>query len=410
MNRITHLRKPLDHSLPVLLLAMALFWTPADLCAEATAPAPPPLTQAERKVLHQAQAAMAEKAYPKAKTLLRAHIAAHPDGAHYLVPFTLGNVLSMTGDPAAALAHYRAAAERAPKDAAIRQNMGKAYYDLEQFEKAGDSLARAHVLAGTTDPTLAYQAAVAYILAENTTAARVLLETITTEGAQPHKAEWFEALLKVYVDLKMPKRALALALRLIGRKGDSPRLWQALTHLYIEQQSYQEAAAAMEIYLALAPKDREAIRQLGDLYHMAGIPLQAARRYETLLTDNATPSLYERTASAYMTARRTDKAAAILRRGLDHRPTARMWWLSATIHYENEAFEAAYEAFEKCAHINPGNARAYLMMGYCALQKDRLKDARSAFQEAARSTGLRTEAKKMIEQIDSYEKAVARRG
>ena len=391
-----------------VLLWLLLLWLPSTLWAKETSSEPPP-TRTEQKVLHQAQTALSEKAYDKAKSLLVAHMSAHPDGVHYLVAFALGNVFSLSGDPAAALTHYKAAAEGAPKDAAIRQNMGKAYYDLERFEEAGECLSQAHALTDPADPNLAYQAAVAYIFAEKPAAALPLLEAITTGDAQPPKAEWFEALLKVYVDLKMSKQVLALARRLIGREGDSPRLWQALTHLYIEQRAYQEAAAAMEIYLGLVPGNREAIRQLGDLYHMAGIPLQAARRYEALLTDDAAASLYERTATAYMAAHQMDKAAAILRNGLDRRSTARMWWLSATIHFENEAYVQAYEAFEKSTRINPKYARAYLMMGYCALQYDRLGDARAAFQKAARSPKLRAEANRMIEQIDSYEKAVAGR-
>ena len=422
MNDIGRFHRPPDNGLPVhtinfrgapmppaLLIIAILLWLPTTLWAkEASSELRP--TRTEQKVLHQAQTALSEKAYDKAKSVLEAHMSTHPDGGHYLVAFTLGNVLSLSGDPAAALPHYKAAAEGAPEDAAIWQNMGKAYYDLERFEEAGDSLSRAHALTDPAEPNLAYQAAVAYILGEKPAAARPLLEAITTGDPQPPKAEWFEALLRVYVDLKMYKQALVLARRLIEQEGDSPRLWQALTHLYIEQRAYQEAAAAMEIYLGLAPGNREAIRQLGDIYHMAGIPLQAARRYETLLTDDAAPSLYERTATAYMAAHRTDEAAAALRRGLDRRPTARMWWLSATIHYENEAFVEAYEAFEKSVRIDPKNTRAYLMMGYCALQDDRLGDARAAFQKAARSPKLRSEANRMIEQIDCYEKAVSERG
>ena len=41
------------------------------------------------------------------------------------------------------------------------------------------------------------------------------------------------------------------------------------------------------------------------------------------------------------------------------------------------------------------------MMGYCALQLDRPRDARAAFVNAARNPRQRTEAQKRIQEIDS---------
>ena len=94
---------------------------------------------------------------------------------------------------------------------------------------------------------------------------------------------WLEALLKVYLDLGQKERALDLARSLVQGKGQDPRLWQVLAHLYMQAKLYDQAAAAMQVRASLTRPTREEIILLGDLYRMAGVPLKAARQYEKLL-------------------------------------------------------------------------------------------------------------------------------
>ena len=72
----------------VLLFAAPLFADPGGR-----------LSDVEHRVLYRVQKAVAKKDYPVAEKLLSDQLAANPDTGHYLVPFMLGNVLSMTGDP-----------------------------------------------------------------------------------------------------------------------------------------------------------------------------------------------------------------------------------------------------------------------------------------------------------------------
>jgi tetratricopeptide (TPR) repeat protein len=364
-----------------------------------------PLTRAEQKVLYQAQQAMGKKQYAQARKLLTAFVADQSGAVHYRVEFTLGNVLATINDAQGALDRYRAAASQYSTDPAVWQNMGKACYDLELYGEAGDCLVKAHALITPPPPDLAYQAAVAYILADKPAAARPLLEELVNGPSAKPEPEWLNALLKVYLDLKQPGNALALTRRLLSQAGDDPRLWKILSRLYIDRGDYRKAAAAMEIYTSLAPPETNQVRLLGDLYHLAHIPLKAARQYEKLLSPGASPKDYEKTAAAYFDARRMDRAIDVLLRGLERRPTAAMWRQLAGIYYENGNFEQACEAFEKTMVVDPENARAYLMTGYCALQLDRLTEARNAFERAARFPQQHTEAKKMMAYIDGLRPA-----
>jgi tetratricopeptide (TPR) repeat protein len=357
------------------------------------------LSEKEQRLVHEAQQILAKKQYGKAQQILSAYLEKHPEGVHYLVPFTLGNALAMGGDAPAALDHYKTAAAIHPNDHAIWQNMGKLYYDLQQYDEAGLSLARAHELEKPPAPSTAYQAAVAFIMAEKPAKARTLLEPLVKKTGSTPEPEWVDALLKVYLDLGMDGKALNLTGDLLGKTGHRPHTWQILAHLYMKRKAYGKAAAALEIYAALTPMDEEKTRLLGDLYRMAGVPLKAAQTYENLLSVNGSAAIYEKSAAAYLAAFRKDKAVEVLRRGIKLKATPNMWWALGSIHYEAGRYDHAYQAFEQCARFDSKNAKAQLMMGYCALQMDRLSTAEAAFSQAARHQRQRGEAQKRLQEI-----------
>ena len=369
----------------------------------------PVLTRAEQRVVHEAQQAMAAKRYSEAQNSLSAYIEQCKGKVHYLVEFSLGNAWMLDGQPGRALPYYQMAADRYASDPAVWQNLGKTYYELARFGEAGDCLAKAHALIPSPSPTLAYQAAVAYIQANRSAEACPLLERIVTAADGGSDPAWLEALLKVYLDLGQKDKALDLARGLVRRQGRDPRLWQVLANLYIESKAYDKAAAAMAIKLSLTEASREEIEQLGDLYRMAGVPLKAARQYEKLLADKVRPKEVAKVASAYLAARRVDAAIDVLERGVDRHPTFRLWWLLASAFYDRENFARALEAFEQCNRSNPKHPRAYLMKGYCALRLDRLPDAEAAFTQAARFPRQRTEAEQRIKEIRQHRFSVSMR-
>lgn len=363
----------------------------------------PKLTRGERKVVHEAQEAMTAKQYSNAQKILSDFIEASDDKVHYLVEFSLGNAWALDNQSDKALPHYQTAAALYASDAAVWQNLGKAYYELARYGEAGDCLIKANALASPPSSTMVYQAAVAYIQAKRPKDARSLLEKIVNgkDGSQPDPA-WLEALLKVYIDLDQKDKALGLTRKLISKKGQDPRLWQMLTHLYIERKAYNKAAAALEIKTSLADPSREEIERLGDLYRMAGVPLKAARQYEKLIGDAYSPKNVEKTASAYLAARRLDTAIDILKRGVDRKPTFRLWWMLAGALYECEDFTEAMHAFDECSRRNPKHAQAYLMKGYCALRLELLTDAEAAFTKAADFPKQRAEAEQRLEELVRY--------
>jgi tetratricopeptide (TPR) repeat protein len=367
---------------------------------------PDKLTTDEQRVLYGAQEAVKIKDYATAEKLLSSFIKQQSGTVHYRVEFALGNTLAMAGKTEAALHHYRAATDLYPADAAVWQNMGKVCYELEKYKSAGNSLVRAYELMTPKSPRLSYQAAVAYMLAGKSKIARPLLERLVSGDKAVSKPVWVEALLKVYLDLGHKKKALKLVRGLLKKEGDQPKLWRILTRLYADRGDYKNAAAALSVYSSLTSVSQKEIKLLGDLYQMAHVPLKAARQYEKIIAKGGTkPVDYEKTASAYMAAHYTEKAMGVLTRGLNHQPTSTMWQMLGSIHYEKEAYQKAYEAFKKCAQIDLKNAVAHLMMGYCALQLDKMPTAKDAFIQATRFPGQRKEAERMLQEINRLQTA-----
>ena len=385
--------------LPALLLLAFSFQLSASLFPAWAASEAPKLTPAVQKAVYTAQQAMEKKDYLKAEECLRKFIEKNPKKPHYLVEFTLANALVMTGKDSESLPHYRAAANLYPNFTAAWQNMGKIYFDLKQYDEAGNCLLKAYELNEKKEPSLLYYAAVSYIMAKKETKALPHLEYLVSGEVGAPKTEWLEALLKVYMDLKLKEKAFAVVRRLIDENEDNPRWWKILAQLHLQQSDYKPAVAALTVHSYLTPLKKQDVMLLGDLNNAIGVPLKAAEYYETALSLENNVGDYEKLASAYIGAHRPAKAIEVLDRALEKKPTSRLWFMIGQVLYEEGNFDKAYKAFNQSARIDPKSGMAYLMMGYCALQMDKKEMAMSAFQKTTRFPKQRKIAKELLKQV-----------
>ena len=361
----------------------------------------PELTYKIQKVVYEAQQAMEKEEYLKAEQCLWKYFKKHPQKPHYLVQFTMGNVLTLMGKEKKALSYYETAADLYPEYAPTWQNMGKIYFDMKQYEKGGDCLLKTYELVEKKEPSLLYNVAVCYLIAGKAKKALPHLERLISGEKGPPKTEWLEALLKVYMDLKLKEKAFAVVRRLIDENRDNPRWWKILAQLHLQQNDYKKALAALTIHSYLTPLNREAIILLGDLSNAVGVPVKAAGYYEKALGLQADPSDYEKLASAYITAHRQTRALEVLDKALKIKPCSKLWFMMGHTLYQEEKFNKAYKAFDQSARLNPGIGRAYLMMGYCALHMNKKGKARMAFQKATRFSKQRKTAKKLLKHVSS---------
>jgi tetratricopeptide (TPR) repeat protein len=354
------------------------------------------------RVVYEAQQLIEKEEYDKAIRILETYIERHADRNHCLLEFTLGNALYLAGDKESCLEHFQAAEEMNPAFAAAWVNLGQVAYDLKRYGLAARALTTGFEVAeeDEKDPDLLYYAAVAHILDGHQERAAPILEALVAGRHGNPAKEWFQALLNIYLDLNREKKAEALIDRMMQLYGDQPETWKLSYRFEASRENYRMAAVALTVYSYLTPLTREETILLGDLFATIGVPLLACIQYERALASGASPEEYERLASAYLAAHRPVQARQTLVEALKERATPTLWSLVGDMNYMEDDFEGAYHAFQESARLDPKGGRAYLMMGYCALQMDEEKLAADALEKAKGFPKQRKVAEELLTRVD----------
>ena len=398
MKLNSKIKKILLYSICFQILMLHCLWAWAEEKA-------PGLSIAGQITLYNAQAAIEKKEYLKAEKILHQYIAKHPEKPNYLVEFTLGNTLTLTGRDKEALVHYNASVALYSGYAPAWQNMGKIYFDIKEYEKAGDCLFKTYQLDKNKNYLLLYNATVSFIMAGKAEKALPHLDYLVSRDADTVKIEWVEAFLRVCMDLQRKGKAFKKINRLLHKNSGNPDLWKIMAQFHLWQDDYKNALAALTIRSYLEPvKKREDIMLMGDLSNVVGIPVRAAACYERLLEGQAKRSDYKKLASAYIAAHRQGKALEVLNTALKKKPCPKLFFmLGRTLYYEN-LFKKAGDAFDKCTGLNPKKGRAYLMKGYCSLKLNDNKAARAAFEKAADCPKQKEAAERILRYVRNKDK------
>jgi len=363
---------------------------------------PRDLSMGATRVLYEAQQLIDRKEYEKAGRILEKFIQKHPKQDHCFIQFTLANALYFVGDKEQSLARYQTAAKLNPAFGPAWVNLGQVAYDLKRYGLAAEALVEGFRRTREDEeknPDLLYYAAVAYILDGRQEEAVPLLEPLVSGKYGDPDKEWFQALLNIYLDLDQEKKAESLIEQMMLRYGDQPETWKLSYQFEANRQNYKMAAVALTVYSYLKPLTREEAILLADLYATIKVPLLACAHYEEAFASGASPEEYERLASAYISAHRTGQARKTLAEALKNKPTPNLWSLVGDLNYMEEDFEGAYYAFEESARLDPKDGRAYLMMGYCALQSNKKKQAAHALEKAKAFPKQKKLARQLLEQV-----------
>ncbi|MBN1904052.1 MAG: tetratricopeptide repeat protein [Deltaproteobacteria bacterium] len=362
----------------------------------------PDLTIHEQEVIFNAQKAIEKRDFTEAEALLQKYFDSNETiKMHYLVYFTMGNVLLLSEKHGQAIDYYKKAHSIYPGDPVIWQNMGRAFYSLKRYNEAGDSLKQAYQLTGTSE--LALHSATAYLLGGSHLKTLALLEPMLSDDKVKDN-NFFELLLRTYMEMGDEEKAIDCVWKILSKDNKNPGTWKILASLYMDNKNYSEAAAAFSTYTSLSSSTKhEDLKLLCDLYRLAGAPLRAAMGYEKLLDDEADQALYEITAATYMEAYKPEKAIEILKKGIKIHSSLKMQWMLAVAYYKQRDFASGADAFEKCAMGDFRRGEAYLMMGYCFLYADNPDKAKSAFKQASLSKEQKSEALKRLKEIREHE-------
>lgn len=383
---------------------------------------------------------------PAALELLQAFAAKQQDSGdavHYLVDFMLGNGYLAQNDPAQAISYYRSSVAAQPDFTPAWLNLAKSLYDQGQAVEAGHSFLRAYETPDGKEAQTLYYSSACFAAAEDypqaldlfqqllkdhpdevelswkQTLARIYLMMDQLEEALPHvealanglegeaQKIWQEILVYEYIQLEMMAKATAYAAKLVQLYPVEAKWWKIQAYLFLQQEQYRQALAALTIYSYLSPlTDGEKIL-LGDVNFMVDIPIQAVRFYEQRLTageaDTGETGVFKKIVQGYIRLYDSEKALAWLDKGLRRDKDALdLLKLKGYLLYEAAQYKEAATVFKHAARVQPGSGEIWMMAGYTAWQVEQLDAAGMAFDRALTCDGYEKQARTALEQLEKY--------
>jgi tetratricopeptide (TPR) repeat protein len=399
------------------LLGIILLWT-AGLWTAPTASAQPDaglsaeqaeldagadLSSRARRALFRARAQQDNGAFAEAAEIVTTWLAGDPDRDHHLLRFNLAVSYLALDRPAEALVSLEKSVALAPRFARGWLRLGEAAYELGKYRQAGEAFGRAYDLSPDRRPEILYYAGVSLLSGGQPKPALSRLILLLDLHAAEAGLDWYQALLAAAIDAGQPERATVYLERLLAAQPNDPRAWDLAYRFHAGRSDYEQAAAHLTLAGYLRELSRDEQEQLGDLYAVIGVPLQAARYYEQAFAaaSEPQPDEYRKLATAWLSAHELEAARATLTAALAARPTTELWALSGDLEYTAEDYAAALEAFTQSTATDSAFGRGYLMMGYCALELGRETEAREYLARAVSFPDQAAAARALVRRLDA---------
>jgi len=367
----------------LLLLALWNSAPAADGTAERRIDDVSDVPAAARLALFEAQQ-LRETSYPdQAVDLLLGFLEEYPDQDHFLVRFHLAVSWSRRGDQENAIREYGRAVEMEPLFAQGWLNMGELAYNLGRYGLAASSLTRGYEVSEWKDPNVLFFTSAAYVMDGRPEEAVPLLRELVDDPETETKLEWHRALVMAYLDLDDDENGSRAVRAMLEQYRDDPEAWQIAFQYSASRSDYEKAVVALIITGYLRPLSVDEQMTLGDLFLAVGVPSRAGDLYEGALADSGTTADLERLASAHVAAYEFDEARVVLGRALEQESTPRLWSLLGDMNFMDKDYEGSMEAYRRSAEADTVSGRAWLMMGYCAIQLERYGVAIPPLERAA---------------------------
>lgn len=355
-----------------------------------------------RLALYTAQQSRDEGYPDSAVNTLIEFLEKRPEQDHFLLHFHLAVSWNQRGDLEEALKSYRRSVDMEPLFAQGWLNFGELAYNMGLYDVAADALIRGYEVSEWKEPSVLFFSAAALVMDGRSADAVPVLEQLVGGSEERAKLEWHRALIMAYLELQDEENGTAAAGRMLAQYPEEPEAWHLAFRYYASSGRYEDAAVALTVAGYLRPLTRSEKMTLGDLYLAIGVPLQAGDYYGSAVADSGSVADLERLASANLAAYEYDEAFEALDRALRLKPTAKLWSLLGDLHFMLKDHQEAYDAYSMCVEADPGYERAYLMMGYCAMQLEHTESALAALERAAEFPDQAAKANQLIAAVRYY--------
>ena len=305
----------------------------------------------------------------------------------------------------------RLAVDRNPRHQGALLNLGKAYYEIGNHDKAAGCFLAAYENGAEKNPEHLYFAAVASLLARQDRQAIALFERLLAEHrgkiqpewrenfvhallaagenrrALPHletlsetsqgtkQRQWQELLLHQYLQLDMGDKALAYAEGLSARAPTEVLWWRALTHLHLQHNRYKEALTCLLVAGYLDTLTTEEQRLVADLYLQLGVPRQAVPLYKGMIAAGVNHQLLANLLVALRQMGRTEEALESLDKFAPSPLSAELAMQKADLLFSLGRYQEAASLYDQTAASAGGKQRQRLQQ-MAASARARLEERR----------------------------------
>jgi tetratricopeptide (TPR) repeat protein len=326
----------------------------------------------------------------------------YPDQDHFLLHFHLATSWHQRGDLEEALGSYQRCVEMEPLFAQGWLNLGELAYNLGRYGVAAEALITGYEVSEWKEPNVLFFSAAALVMDGRSADAVPVLEELVGGAGGAAKMEWHRALIMAYLELEDHEGGARATERMMSHYPTDPDAWRLAFRYYATAGQYEEAAVALTVAGYYRELSRSERMTLGDLYLAIGVPVQAGDYYAAAVADSGSVTDLERVASAHLAAYEYEEAFSALDTALAMEPTPRLWSLLGDLHFMQKNYQESYDSYSMCVETDPEYDRAYLMMGYCAMQLDQTGNALTALEKAAGFPEQAAKASQLIAAVKYY--------
>jgi tetratricopeptide (TPR) repeat protein len=253
--------------------------------------------------------------------------------------------------------------------------LADAAYELERYSVAGDAFMAGYAHSPERPVEVLYFAGASYLAAEEPEKALEVLDDLTSGRYGEPQIKWYQAMVAAAVQSGQQAKAEPRIANMLEAYPDDPEAWYLKYQYHASVRDFQSAAVALAIVGYMRPLTDQENQQLGDLYSVLEVPHLASRNYAASIGEGGTSEDFERLISSLVAAHELDQALEVMDRALTRESTPRLWSLLGDIHYLRKDYEEAAVAFRTLLELDEDSGRAWLMLGYCALEMGQKEEA-----------------------------------
>jgi tetratricopeptide (TPR) repeat protein len=287
-----------------------------------------------------------------------------------------------------------------------RYQIAQMYMVQEKWAEGANALKQWFATAANPNSSAYYLLAIAYYRMEDHNAALEPAQTAVDIAEKP-QANWIELLLALRLEREEYEKAIPLLKHLVQMAPEKRANWMQLSAVYRQLERYDDALTVAQLaYMAGHIETESDLKSLADLQAFAGVPFRAAKLLETKIKEgNIEPDdkTWEKVSYMWIAGRDYEKALPPLSKAAAMSGTGDLYVRIAELQLRNEDWKAAEEALRQALRKgnlkDPGNSQ--LLLGIALFSQKQVKQARAAFQEAAKYQKVSSQARSWIAHIDS---------